>query len=122
MATYAIQIPQDRLSDERKSALPGAVRDAHSQVTGAPPDLTQVTVTEISSACFWLHGRPLECDQIFVHGFVAGEAGHPLGPTLRSEVASAVASAAHLEPESVLVTISEIPADKMKPADTPRTR
>jgi phenylpyruvate tautomerase PptA (4-oxalocrotonate tautomerase family) len=64
MATYTIQIPGGQLSDERKAALPEAIKDAHAETTGAPRDLTQATVLEISSACFWLHGTPLECHQI----------------------------------------------------------
>ncbi|WP_156041902.1 tautomerase family protein [Bradyrhizobium sp. URHD0069] len=51
MATYTIQIPGGQLSDERKAALPEAVKDAHAKTTGAPRDLTQATVLEISSAC-----------------------------------------------------------------------
>jgi phenylpyruvate tautomerase PptA (4-oxalocrotonate tautomerase family) len=116
MATYTIQIPGGQLSDERKAALPEAVKAAHAKTTGAPRDLTQATVLEISPACFWLHGTPLECHQIFVHGFVAVDAGHSRGPALRDAVASAVASAADFELGSVVVTISEVPADKMKPA------
>jgi phenylpyruvate tautomerase PptA (4-oxalocrotonate tautomerase family) len=118
MATYTIQIPGGQLSDERKAALPEAIKDAHAKTTGAPRDLTQVTVLDISSACFWLHGTPLECHQIFVHGFVAGDATHSSGPALRNAVASAVASAADFELESVVVTISEVPADEMKLADS----
>jgi phenylpyruvate tautomerase PptA (4-oxalocrotonate tautomerase family) len=117
MATYTIQIPGGQLSDERKAALPEAVKAAHAKTTGAPRDLTQATVLEISSACFWLHGTPLECHQIFVHGFVAVDAGHSRGPALRDAVASAVAqpgqllasqgaSAADFELGSVVVTRS----------------
>jgi phenylpyruvate tautomerase PptA (4-oxalocrotonate tautomerase family) len=116
MATYTIQIPGGQISEERKAALPEVVKDAHAKTTGAPRDLTQATVLEIASACFWLHGTPLECNQIFVHGFVAGDAGHSCGPALRDTVASAVASAADFELENVVVTVSEVSADKMKPA------
>jgi hypothetical protein len=56
---------------------------------------------------------------IFVHGFVAGGAGHSCGPALLDAVASAVASAADFDPGSVVVTISEVPADKMKPTGSP---
>ena len=115
MATYTIQIPGDQLSDERKAALPEAIKDAHAKTTGAPRELTQATLLEISSACFWLHGTPLECLQIFVHGFVAGNAEHSYGSALRDTVACAVASAADFELENVVVTISEVSADKMKP-------
>lgn len=116
MATYTIQIPGGQLSDERKAALPEAIKDAHAKTTGPPRDFTQATVLEISSACFWLHSTPLECHQIFVHGFVAGDAAHSRGPALCDAVASAMASAADFERGSVVVTISEVPADKMKPA------
>ena len=119
MATYTIQIPGDQLSDERKAALPEAIKDAHAKTTGAPRELTQVTVLEIASACFWLHGTPLECHQIFVHGFVAGDAEHSYRPALRDAVASAVSSAADFELGSVVVTISEVPTDKMNPAGSP---
>jgi phenylpyruvate tautomerase PptA (4-oxalocrotonate tautomerase family) len=119
MATYTIQIPGGQLSGERKTALPEAIKDAHAKTTGAPRDLTQVTVLEISSACFWLHGTPLECRQIFVHGFVAGDAEHSYGPALRDAVASAGASATDFELGSVVVTISEVPTDKMRPAGSP---
>jgi phenylpyruvate tautomerase PptA (4-oxalocrotonate tautomerase family) len=119
MATYTIQIPGGQLSDERKAALPEAVKNAHAKTTGAPRDLTQATVLEITSACFWLHGTPLECNQIFVHGFVAGDSGQFRGPELRDAVASAVASAADFEIGSVLVTISEVPGESMKPVGAP---
>ncbi len=119
MATYTIQIPGGPLSNERKTALPEAIKDAHATTTGAPRELTQATVLEISTACFWLHGIPLECHQIFVHGFVAGDAEHSYVPALRDAVASAVASAADFDLGSVVVTISEVPADKMKPIGSP---
>jgi phenylpyruvate tautomerase PptA (4-oxalocrotonate tautomerase family) len=116
MATYTIQIPGGQFSDERKDAILEAVKDAHSSTTGAPRDFTQATVLEISSACFWLHGTALECHEIFVHGFVAGDARLSHGPVLRNAVASAVANAAGFERGSVVVSISEIPIHKMKPA------
>jgi phenylpyruvate tautomerase PptA (4-oxalocrotonate tautomerase family) len=119
MATYTVQIPGGQLSDERKTALPEAIKDAHAKTTGAPRDLTQVSVLQISSACFWLHGTPLECHQIFIHGFVADETAHSCGPALRDAVASAVAITADFDIASVVVAISEVATDKMKPTGSP---
>jgi hypothetical protein len=100
------------------SARPGFPRRSRKRTRRRPvrpvTSLKQLGL-EISSACFWLHGTPLECHQIFVHGFVAGDAGHSRGPALRDAVASTVATAADFERGSVVVTISEVPADKMKP-------
>jgi hypothetical protein len=47
---------------------------------------------------------------------VAVDAGHSRGPAIRDAVPSAVASAADFELGRVVVTIFEVPADKMKPA------
>jgi phenylpyruvate tautomerase PptA (4-oxalocrotonate tautomerase family) len=117
MATYTIQIPGGQISKEGKSALPEAVKDAHADVTGAPRNLTQVTVLEIASACFWLHGTPLECHQIFVHGFVTGDR-EPFASTarLRDALARAVSGAANFELQSIVVSISDVSPDKMTPA------
>jgi phenylpyruvate tautomerase PptA (4-oxalocrotonate tautomerase family) len=117
MATYTIQIPGGQISKEGKSALPEAVKDAHANVTGAPRNLTQVTVLEIASACFWLHGTPLECHQIFVHGFVTSDRELSSSTTrLRGALALAVSGAVNFELQSVVVSISEVSPDKMTPA------
>jgi hypothetical protein len=43
MATYTIQIPGAQLSDQRKAALPDAIKDAHAKTTGAPCDTSLCT-------------------------------------------------------------------------------
>ena len=43
MATYRSNYGA-QLSDERKAALPEAIKDAHAKTTGAPRDLTQASV------------------------------------------------------------------------------
>jgi hypothetical protein len=92
-------------------------QDAHANVTGAPRNLTQVTVLEIASACFWLYGTPLRCHEIFVHGFVTGDGEQPFGTTrLRDAVARAVSGAVNSELQSVVVSITEVSPDKMTPA------
>jgi phenylpyruvate tautomerase PptA (4-oxalocrotonate tautomerase family) len=113
MATYTIQIPGGQISKAGKFALTEAVKD----VTDAPRNLTQVTVLEIASACFWLYGTPLECHQIFVHGFVTADREHSSSTTrLRDAVARAVSGAVNPELQSVVVSISEVSPDKMTPA------
>jgi phenylpyruvate tautomerase PptA (4-oxalocrotonate tautomerase family) len=117
MATYTIQIPGGQISKEVKSALPEAVKDAHANVTGAPRNLTQVTVLEIASACFWLHGTPLQCHEIFVHGFVTDDREQSSSTTrLRDAVAHAVSGVVNSKFQSVVVSITEVSPDKMTPA------
>ncbi|MDB5576790.1 MAG: hypothetical protein JWR80_1966 [Bradyrhizobium sp.] len=92
------------------------LRDAHTKITGAPRNFTQITLTEVADACFWLHGTPLECDRIYVHGFIAGETGQSRASPLRKAVGEVVAAAAEFEQENVFVTITEIPAEEMRAA------
>lgn len=117
MATYTVQVPGGQVSKKVKTAISEAVKDAHARVTGAPRNLTQVTVLEIASACFWLHGTPLACHQIFVHGFVAADEEQSSRTTgLRDVLAHAVSHAVNSELQSVVVSISEVSLDKMTPA------
>jgi hypothetical protein len=73
-------------------------------------DLKQLPRVEIGSSD--------DRQQVRTHAtsLAAGDAERSRGPALRDAVASAVASAADFELGSVVVTISEMPADKMKPA------
>jgi phenylpyruvate tautomerase PptA (4-oxalocrotonate tautomerase family) len=117
VATYTVRIPGGQISKKGKAALSEAVKDAHASVAGAPRNRTQVTVLEIASACFWLHGTPLACHQIFVHGFVAADEEQSSRTTgLRDALAHAVSRAVNSELQSVVVSISEASLDKMTPA------
>jgi hypothetical protein len=74
-------------------------------------------VLEIASACFWLHGTPLECHEIFVHGFVTRDREPSSNTTrLRDAIARAVSGTVNSELQSVVVSISEVSPDKMTPA------
>lgn len=114
MASYVVQIPQDSLSQDRKAAVEEAVRLAHAEITGTPRYVTQVEVVEVDSGCFYLGGRLLECDQIFVHGVEVEDPQRDTKESLVARITSDVATAADYDPASIFVTISEIPSDRMR--------
>ena len=114
MASYVIQIPQDSITDARKTAVEEAVRLAHAEITGTPRHVTKVEIVEVDSGCFYLHGRLLECDHIFVHGVTVEDPRRDTWEALEARIKSDVATAADYAPESVIVTLSEIPSDQMR--------
>jgi phenylpyruvate tautomerase PptA (4-oxalocrotonate tautomerase family) len=56
----------------------------------------------------------LECDHIFVHGVTVEDPQRDTREALAARITSDVAAAADYEPKSVIVTLSEIPSDKMR--------
>ena len=108
MARYLIQLPRDALSDERKAQVARAVTAAHRDVTGDDPADVEIAITEIDAGCFFAGGRLIECDHIFLHGYVAdpvalGERKDDLSHRLSGDVSRA----AGFDPDSTWVTISQ---------------
>jgi phenylpyruvate tautomerase PptA (4-oxalocrotonate tautomerase family) len=114
MASYIVQIPQDSLSKDRIAAVEEAVLLAHAQITGAPRYVTQVEVVEVDSGCFYFGGRLLECDRIFIHGVEVEDPEKNNKDSLVARITTDVAAAADYDPNSVFVTISEIPSEGMR--------
>jgi phenylpyruvate tautomerase PptA (4-oxalocrotonate tautomerase family) len=107
MARYVVQVPREALSDERKAKIAEAVTSAHRKVTGEDPEFVQVAITEIDAGCFFAGGRLIECDHIFVHGYVDDATTERRG-SLSKGISAAVTEAADFEPDSTWTTISEL--------------
>jgi phenylpyruvate tautomerase PptA (4-oxalocrotonate tautomerase family) len=109
MARYLIQVPRDVVSEERKAAIARAIVAAHHDFTGENPDSVQVAITEIDSGCFFAGGRLIECDHIFVHGFVPDNGDFDYRKQhLVERIAADVTTAADFERDSTWVTISPL--------------
>jgi phenylpyruvate tautomerase PptA (4-oxalocrotonate tautomerase family) len=107
MARYVIQVPRDALSDERKAKIADAVTSAHRKVTGDDPESVQVAITEIDAGCFFAGGSLIECNHIFVHGYVAGATAERR-KALIARLSPDVTTSADFEPDSTWTTISEL--------------
>lgn len=108
MARYVIQVPRDALSDDRKAHIAFAVTEAHTEIAGGDDADVHIAITEIDAGCFFAGGRLLECDHIFLHGFVPDLAA--LGDrkdALSARLAADVTKAADFDPDSTWVTISQ---------------
>ena len=107
MARYLVQVPRDVLAESRKAEVAKAIVAAHHEITGDDPDSVQVAVTEIDAGCFFAGGRLIECDHVFVHGYVAG-ATTERKQALIARLSDDVTKAADFDLDSTWATISEI--------------
>jgi phenylpyruvate tautomerase PptA (4-oxalocrotonate tautomerase family) len=111
MARYLVQIPRDSLSEASKSAVARVIGEVHAEIMQASAGATQIVITEIDAGCFFSGGSLIECDHIFVHGYLPDEdRTRRLKQTLSARLATDVTRAANFEPDSTWVSISEVPA------------
>jgi phenylpyruvate tautomerase PptA (4-oxalocrotonate tautomerase family) len=103
-----IQVPRDALSDERKAKIAEAVTSAHRDATGDDPEKIEIAIAEIDACCFFAGGRLIECDHIFLHGYLPDPAA--LGArrnALSARLSDDVTKAADFESDSTWVTVSQ---------------
>src|ERR1700744_26074 len=109
MARYLIQIPRDSLSDARKADVAAAITRAHAEIAGGGGKGVAVAITEIDAGCFFMGGSLIECDRIFVHGYLSDLPALGDGRSvLTDRLAADVTKAAGFDPDSTWVTLSEI--------------
>jgi phenylpyruvate tautomerase PptA (4-oxalocrotonate tautomerase family) len=101
MVRYMIQVPREGLSEDREPEIA-------KSVVGASPESVQIAITEIDAGCFFSGGRLIECDHIFVHGYLPDGGGLAQWKVLLAKQLGAdVTAAAGFEADSTWVTISE---------------
>lgn len=108
MARYLIQIPRESLSDGRKVDVANAVTATHAEIVGEDPKTVAIAITEIDAGCFFMGGSLIECDRIFLHGYVSDLSA--LGdrrPVLIERLSAGVTEAAGFDANSTWVTISQ---------------
>ena len=110
MARYLVQIPRDSLSEASKAAIARTIGAVHTEILPASPDAVQIAITEIDAGCFFAGGSLIECDHIFVHGYLPdGDQTRKLKGALSARLATDVTRAADFESGSTWVSITEIP-------------
>jgi phenylpyruvate tautomerase PptA (4-oxalocrotonate tautomerase family) len=107
MARYLVQVPRDVLAESRKAEVANAIAVAHHEIIGDDPDSVQIAVTEIDAGCFFAGGRLIECDHVFVHGYVAGATAERK-QALIARLSADVTRAVDFDPDSTWTTISDL--------------
>src|SRR5882757_2320456 len=98
MPTYTCTVPAGRLSTEQKGAVARDITRVHNEVNGAATFFAQVIFNEVPSGNYFIGGKPLKDDQIFINGQIrAGRSAVDRGRLLR-ELHRVVAAAAGAQP------------------------
>ena len=110
MPTYVVTAPTGRLSPPQKEQLARRITDIHCQRTGAPAYFAQVLFTDVAPGNYFLGGKPLKDDNIFVHGQIRAGRGPEIKEPLILQMMSATAEIAQTDPSHVQVYIVDVPA------------
>ena len=112
MPTYQVYTSKSCLTAATKGAVAQAITNTHSEVTGADNFFAQVMFTEKSAEDYYLGGRPLRADHLFIHGVIRAR-GLEIKKVLIEKLVAAVAEAASLHRRYIWVYLSDLPPDLM---------
>lgn len=113
MPTYTISAQQGRLSDNQKSSLAAAITDIHCQLTGAPKYFVQVIFVDVPKNNYFVAGKLLAHDNIFVHGQIRAGRQLELKQQLIVAIMASTAAIAETDSASVQVYILDVPAQQV---------
>lgn len=110
MPTYVVTAPEGRLSPEQKRALAARITAIHCAATGAPAYFAQVLFSDVKPGNYFIAGRPLEDDNIFVHGQIRAGRSAEVKERLLLDLMNGTAEAAGAHPSHVQVYLVDVPA------------
>ena len=110
MPTYIVTAPKGRLSANQKQRLAARITDIHCATTGAPAYFAQVIFNEVMPGNYFLGGKLLRQDNIFVHGEIRAGRDVMTKEKLVLDIMAATAGIADTEESCVQVYILDVPA------------
>lgn len=113
MPTYTLTVPADALTPEQKSRAAAGITRVHNEVTGAATFFAQVLVNEVRQGNYFVGGRSLAGDHVFLHGQIRAGRSAMDRARLLLGLRDAVVSACGLQANSVWVYLVDLPARDM---------
>ncbi len=110
MPTYVVTAPTGRLSPTQKEQLAARITEIHCSRTGAPAYFAQVLFTDVTPGNYFLGGKPLRDDNIFVHGQIRAGRGPEIKEPMILDLMNATAQIAQTDASHVQVYIVDVPA------------
>ncbi|QRX82198.1 tautomerase family protein [Glaciimonas sp. PAMC28666] len=112
MPTYQVYTSENCLTAATKARIAQAITRTHSEVTGADNFFAQILFTEKLSEDYYLGGRPLRANHLFIHGVIRARS-LDIKKVLIEKLVAAVAEAASLHRRYIWVYVSDLPPDLM---------
>lgn len=113
MPTYSCIVPAGRLSDIQKARIAAEITRVHSEITGAAGFFAQVIIHEIGAGNYFVGGKELHDDHIFINGQIRGGRSAIDRAKLLRSLHECVAAAADAEKACVWVYLTDLPACDM---------
>ncbi|WER50808.1 tautomerase family protein [Cupriavidus sp. WKF15] len=113
MPTYIVSAAAGLLSPRAKEELAASITGSHNQVTGANTFFAQVMFQDIPPYNYFMGGRPLRHDQVFVHGHVRAGRTREQKAELLKQIVNDVCRIAKVDKVSVWIYLSELPPGQM---------
>lgn len=113
MPTYTVSAVDGRLNDLQKASLATALTDIHCQITGAPKYFVQVLFVDVPSNNYFIAGKPLKHDNVFVHGQIRAGRLLQIKHQIIEAILSATAEIAETDTASVQVYLIDVPAEQV---------
>ena len=113
MPTYQLTVPANRLSREQKARTAAEITRVHNEITGAATFFAQVVFHEVPDGSYFVGGRMLAHDQLFLHGQIRAGRSAPDRQRLLLALRDAVAATTNAEPVSIWVYLVDLPARDM---------
>jgi phenylpyruvate tautomerase PptA (4-oxalocrotonate tautomerase family) len=111
--TYICTVPAGRLSPEQKGLVAAGITRVHNEVTGAATFFAQVIINEVPAGNYFIGGKPLREDQIFINGQIRAGRSAVDRARLMQEILKSVAAAAKADLTSVWVYLTDLPPRDM---------
>lgn len=110
MPTYVVTAPDGRLSPQQKQDLAAQITGIHCSITGAPAYFAQVIFVDVTSGNYFLAGKPLQKNNIFVHGQIRAGRNAMTKEKLILDIMASTATIAGTESSNIQVYIVDVPA------------
>jgi phenylpyruvate tautomerase PptA (4-oxalocrotonate tautomerase family) len=117
MPKYAVTIPQNLVSKSGKDGIAASILRIHQEVVGSSSENVQVVIGDVEPGCFYQHGRLLECEHIFIHGFILQDRNRDTKNILTERLSIDIAQRAGIDRDSVWIYFSEMAPNEMEQFD-----
>lgn len=113
MPTYVCTTLEGRLSPAQKQKIAREITRIHCEATQAPGYFAQVIFDAVKPGNYFVGGKPLAHDQVFVHGRIRTGRASQTKTRMIKDMAAAVARAADIASTGVWVYVGELPARQL---------
>lgn len=113
MPTYTVTACVEDLTQDKKLKIAQQITQAHHGATGAQRFFAEVIFRAVDRDDFFIGGKPLRGDSIFIHGHIRAGRTSEQKHELMMQIVRSVADVADVPTRSIWIYINDIPPELM---------